>query len=241
MRSSPKKPVLALFDIDGTLLHSGGAGKRAMVAAFRDLFGCENGFADVQMAGRTDPEIVREALQKQGIAWDPALVEAFRRRYLELIGPELEAPSPTKRLMPGIPAVLDALQALGFVTLGLLTGNWRGGAEAKLSHFGINGYFRLGAFADDAEQRDRLLPFALQRMRQLTGLAIPPERVVVVGDTIRDIECARPHGAVTLAVATGGNTAAELAAASPDYLLADLSDSAAVVRIFTFLARSAGR
>lgn len=229
--------LLALFDIDGTLLHSGGAGKRAMIAAFRDVFGCADGFADVQMAGRTDPEIVREALAKQGIPWDTRLVEAFRRRYLELIGPELAVPSATKRLLPGIPAVLDALQGLGFVTLGLLTGNWKEGARAKLVHFGIDGYFRVGAFADDAEERERLLPFALARAQELTGIMIRPQDVVVVGDTIRDIECARPHGAVTVAVPTGGNSMAELAEADPDFLLADLSDCGAVTDIFRALAR----
>ncbi len=241
MGVSATKPVLALFDIDGTLLHSGGAGKRAMVAAFREVFGCEDGFAGVRMAGRTDPEIVREALRKQGLPWDDALVAVFRQRYLDLLGPELERPSPAKRLMPGIPAVLEALQALGFVTLGLLTGNWREGAHAKLAHFGIDGYFRLGAFADDAEQRERLLPFALRRLRGLNGMTVPPQRVVVVGDTVRDIECARPHRAVALAVATGGNTLAELAAARPDYLLADLADSAAVTEIFASLAADSGQ
>jgi phosphoglycolate phosphatase-like HAD superfamily hydrolase len=231
-----RRHLLALFDIDGTLLHSGGAGKRAMIAAFRDVFGRENGFANVAMAGRTDPEIVREALAKQGIPWNPALVEAFRRRYLELIGPELAQPAPNKQLLPGIPAVLDALRTLGFVTLGLLTGNWREGAYAKLGYFGIDGYFRVGAFADDAEERDRLLPFALARAREATGLPLKPQDVVVVGDTTRDIDCARPHGAVTLAVATGGNSIEELASAAPDYLLPDLSDTEAVGRIFWELA-----
>ncbi len=227
-----RRHLLALFDIDGTLLHSGGAGKRAMIAAFRDVFGRDNGFADVAMAGRTDPEIVREALHKQGIPWKAELVEAFRKRYLELLGPELQRPVPNKRLLPGIPAVLEALRELGFITLGLLTGNWREGAYAKLHHFGIDGYFRLGAFADDAEERDRLLPFAMARMQQVTGVAVRPQDVVVVGDTTRDIDCARPHGAVALAVATGGNSTEELARARPDFLLADLSDTAAVIKIF---------
>lgn len=227
-----RRHLLALFDIDGTLLHSGGSGKRAMIAAFGEVFGRQNGLADVAMAGRTDPEIVREALHKQGIPWSEDRVEAFRKCYLELIGPELRRPAPNKRLLPGIPAVLEALRDLGFVTLGLLTGNWREGAQAKLRHFGIDGYFQLGAFADDAEERDRLLPFAIARMRQLTGLAVRPQDVVVVGDTTRDIDCARPHGAVALAVATGGSSPEELAKARPDYLLADLSDIAAVIKIF---------
>ena len=215
---------LLLFDIDGTILNSGGAGKRAMVRAFEEVWGVSDGFRGIHMSGKTDPFILRQALEQAGLATDKTKTEAFKSRYFELLSIEIEKPNAFKKLMPGILALIRHLHEEPTVELGLLTGNWRRGAELKLGHFGLFGFFKVGAFGDDSEDRNQLLPFALKRFAEQNGSPLPIENVYVIGDTPRDVQSAQPYGAKTVAIATGTYSLDQLRAESPDFLFPDLKN-----------------
>ncbi len=224
---------LILFDIDGTLLHSGGAGKDAMIRAFEEVFGVRDGFAGIHMSGKTDPGILREALEQAGLRWDEEAVGRFKKRYFELIGEELRKPRPSQKLMPGVRQLLDTLKARRDVVLGLLTGNWRESGLVKLAHFGIDGFFEIGAFSDDSENREELLPFALERLRSRRGVELGPRDVWLVGDTPRDVACGIVHGAHVLGVGTGRYTEEELLRAGATRTVPDLSNTRRVVELLT--------
>ncbi len=223
---------LVLFDVDGTLVLTGGAGGRGMTLALRDVLGVEDGFAGIPMPGRTDPLILADALERLGHAGDEAMRESFYDRYLEHLGREIHTPAAGtfKGVLPGVREVLDALASRQDVMLALLTGNFREAARVKLEHFDLWRYFRCGAFGDDATERNDLVPVAVARAAACGLPALPADRVVVVGDTPLDVACARAAGAHAIAVATGGVDAATLRAAGADAVFEDLSDTDAVVR-----------
>lgn len=222
---------LLLFDIDGTLVLTGGAGQRAMNRAFDDVFGIPEAFAGVDLAGRTDTSIVADAFARQGIEADADTVTRFRARYLACLQEEVPRPGAGTRVLPGIAPLLDALEPQPRTFLGLLTGNYADAAEVKLAHFGLWRYFRCGAFGDDHGDRNHLVPVALERAR---ARGLPPHvetaHVVVIGDTPRDVACAHAHGARCLAVATGGYSRRTLEHAGADVVFEDLSDTRAVLR-----------
>lgn len=218
---------LLLFDIDGTLLTSGGAGERALRLGFRDRFGIDDDLSSVEIAGRTDSGIVREMLAAHRLPATPENIAAFLDGYLHHLAEEI--PRTPGRLLPGILPLLDALQPRADIVLALLTGNLARGAEIKLRHYGVWHFFEFGAFADDHHDRNQLGPFAQARARAQRGIEFPPERIFVLGDTPHDIACARAIGAKAIAIATGKFTRAELAAHAPDFLFDDLADSDAVL------------
>jgi len=225
-------PALILFDIDGTLLLSGRAGLRAMTRAFAQTFGVADAFAGTSFGGRTDSFLVSYALKAAGL---PDTVEnhaRFRDTYIPLLAEEIEHPGTGhKGLMPGVRELLEALGEHDHIHMALLTGNYRDAAEVKLTHFELWEFFEWGAFSDDAADRNALVPIARQRAETYD---VPPEagqRVIVVGDTPYDIECARVGGAQSIAVATGGHSMAELRAAGADIVLADLSDTEKVMAL----------
>jgi phosphoglycolate phosphatase-like HAD superfamily hydrolase len=212
--------VLLLFDIDGTLLTTGGVARRAFAAAVRDVFGVEDDLGGVEFAGRTEPLIVGDILERRSLRFRDGEEARFWDRLVAHM--ERQFVPPLGRLLPGVPAVLDAVQAEpGFAT-GLLTGNLSRVARVKLARFGLGSRFDFGAFGEEAPDRNALAQLAARRARERFGLS--PERIVVIGDTHRDVECARAAGAHAVAVATGGQSADELASHAPDLLLADLSD-----------------
>ena len=217
---------LLLFDIDGTLLATGGAGIRALELAARETFG-DGDLSVVEIAGRTDSGITRQLLAHHGHAVTPESVATFLDRYVVHLTRLL--PLTDGRLLPGIVALLDALKGRPDCVLALLTGNLARGAELKLAHYGVWHYFEFGAYADDHHDRNELGPFAIARALERHGIDFPPERIYVLGDTPHDIACARAIGARAVAIATGGHTRAELAAHAPDLLFDDLSDIAAVL------------
>ena len=219
--------TLLLFDIDGTLLTSGGCGERALRMAVRDEFGVEDDMRTIEIAGRTDTGIARQLLKKYGRAESNENIEAILQRYLYHL-PRL-LPEVRGRLLPGVGELLAALKPRSDVVLALLTGNLVRGAEHKLSHYGVWHYFEFGAFADDHHERDKLGPFALERARE-RGHDITVSRTFVIGDTPHDISCARAIGARAVAVATGGFRAEQLLPHSPDVLLNDLGDLSATLR-----------
>ena len=225
-------PALILFDIDGTLLLSGRAGLRAMTRAFDTTFGITDAFAGEHFGGRTDSYLVSKALQKAGLPDTPEQHERFKQNYLALLAEEIEHPGTGhKGLMPGARELLEALGDHHHLHLALLTGNYRDAAEIKLQHFELWNFFEWGAFSDDSADRNALVPIARSRAEtyDIPGEAI--ERVIVIGDTPHDIECARVAGARSIAVATGGFTIEQLKEAGADEVLTDLSDTDAVIAL----------
>jgi phosphoglycolate phosphatase len=225
-------PALILFDIDGTLLLSGRAGLRAMTRAFADTFGITNAFEGESFGGRTDSYLVSSALLRNGMPDTPEQHERFRQNYIPLLAEEIEHPGTGhKGLMPGARELLEALHDHHHLHLALLTGNYRDAAAIKLQHFELWDFFEWGAFSDDAADRNALVPIARMRAEtyDIPGEAI--ERVIVIGDTPHDIECARVAGAKSIAVATGGFTIEQLRDAGADEVLPDLSDTNRVLAL----------
>ncbi len=218
-----------LFDVDGTLVRTDGAGVRAMRLAFAEMFGPETGLDGVEYAGRSDAAIFRSALEKNGLPSDdfPDLVGRFRAVYNRHLGVALREAS-GGRVLPGVRELLGALQPRAEVRLGLATGNFREGAELKLRHFGLWRFFEGGAFGEDGEERAKLVATAISRMSDSDG-GSQGGAVYVIGDTVYDIEGARANGAIAVAVNTGGTSVERLRAAGPDLLFPDLSDWRAVL------------
>jgi len=219
---------LLLFDIDGTLITSGGAGETALKRAMKTRFGAEEDLQGISLAGATDALIARALLEKHGLGVSPENVTALLDSYLHFLGECM--PAHRGRVLPGMIPVLDALKARPDAVLALLTGNLVRGAEIKLRHYGVWDYFEFGAFADDHHDRNELGRFASARALEKHGEAFPPDRIFVIGDTPRDIECGRAIGAKTVAVATGNFTRAQLAEHSPDFLFDDFSDTSSVLK-----------
>jgi phosphoglycolate phosphatase-like HAD superfamily hydrolase len=205
---------------------------RAMDRAFTQVFGVERAFAGVQAGGRTDSFLVSQALTGAGLPDTRDVHERFKAAYLPLLAEEVRQPGHGRKgTMPGVPELIAAVRQRSALHLALLTGNYRGAAEIKLSHFGLWESFAFGAFSDDSGDRNALVPIARDRAR---AHGVPPEacgRTIVIGDTPHDVECAAAAGAVCLAVATGSFTRGALERAGADVVLDDLSDTAAVLRL----------
>jgi phosphoglycolate phosphatase len=212
---------LALFDIDGTLVHTGSAGVKAFAKVFATEFRAVDGFERLKFAGRTDVSLVREFFELHGIAATPENFERFFERYVYWLD-HILAGSRTIEC-PAVREFLGQCRALSRPPLlGLLTGNIRLGAEIKLRHFDLWTLFETGAFADDAEDRNQIAAVARERGARLLGGHLKPEEVLVVGDTPLDIRCGRSIGAKVLAVATGGATLEQLRAHQPDWAVESL-------------------
>lgn len=215
------KTKLVLFDIDGTLLTSGGAGVKALACALQDRFGIEDDLRTLQMAGRTDSGIAREIFQAHGIELTPENLGSFFDSYLRQLGRLL--PLSPGKLLPGISELLRRMAAMDHVALGLLTGNIEAGAKLKLAHFGVWDYFQFGAYADDHHDRNELGHFARTRASELHGCSFSAEDIFVLGDTVHDINCARAIGAKAVAICTGGCSWEQLREHHPEFLFPDLS------------------
>jgi phosphoglycolate phosphatase-like HAD superfamily hydrolase len=224
---------LVLFDIDGTILVAGGAGRRAIHRALLEVFG-NIGPSDHRFDGKTDPQIVRELMRHVGHADDhiDARMRELLDRYVVCLGEELRAAPAGMVVFPGVRALLDELDERADIVLGLLTGNLDDGARAKLAAAGIDPErFVVGAFGSDSERRDQLPAIAQQRTRERLGVDIAGRDVIVIGDTPADVTCARTIGARAIAVATGQYTIDELASYAPAAVFDDLSDTAAVLGV----------
>jgi phosphoglycolate phosphatase-like HAD superfamily hydrolase len=185
------------------------------------VFGIEDAFNKIDMMGRTDPSILREALDSYNLDWDIKNVNKFKEIYLHLLVDELEVPRSGKRICPGVLPLLNSLKNYSNIILGLLTGNWRHGAFLKLRHFKLDNYFALGAFADDSSERKDLVPVVLERGEKNMGLKVEKHNVYVIGDTPLDVLAAKPHNVQTIGVATGFHSLKDLAISEPDYLFKD--------------------
>ena len=203
--------TLWLFDIDGTLVDTGGAGMQALKDAARDFFGAEG--PELDLAGSTDSGIVADMFRHFGREPDEAAVPSFYALYLGRLEHHLGDGGFPGRVLAGVAEILDELAGRGGITVGLLTGNIEGGARAKMLHFGLDRHFCFGAYGCDHPDRNMLGPIALERAAAHAGKTFTPRETLVIGDTPKDIACARAMGARCLAVATGTIRAEDLAGA----------------------------
>lgn len=214
---------LVLFDIDGTLIRTGGAGVRAFGSVFEEVFGHSTGTEKIHFAGRTDSSLVREMLENHNMAATRENIDRFFARYERWLRHWLTELG--GHICPGVEVFMQhCVERSSPPVIGLLTGNVRAGARIKLEHFGIWERFAMGAFGDDHEDRNELAVIAWQRGREHLGNGLGAEEILVVGDTPRDVACARHIGAKVVGVTTGGATRDELAATKPDWLVNDLSE-----------------
>ncbi|HEU5185332.1 MAG TPA: HAD family hydrolase [Gemmatimonadaceae bacterium] len=224
------RPVrLVLFDIDGTILRSNGAGRRAMMAALHEVFGAM-GPEDHRYDGKTDPQIVREVMRLEGHHDEhiDERMDALMALYLTRL--ERELASGGTFVYPGVRELLAALEARSDTVLGLLTGNLAEGAQAKLRAAGIDpGRFRVGAFGSDHEHRPELPAVARRRAQSELGIDLQGHHLVIIGDTPADIECGRSLGVRAIGVATGSYTVEELLEHNPHAVFETLEDTERVV------------
>jgi phosphoglycolate phosphatase-like HAD superfamily hydrolase len=216
--------TLVLWDIDNTLLYTGGAGSIGMRRAFADLYGVEDAFRRVEFSGRTDSAIFRDAAREHGL--DDAQLATEQARFLDGYLPHLRTAlhATAGRLMPGVPELLAALAGMDGVLQALGTGNFRAAGEIKLHHYGIAEYFPgvLGGFGEDSESRDQVIGMAIERLSNGSR----PQRVVIIGDTPHDAAAAVANSALCLGVATGKDSVEVLQDAGAHVAVADLSDTA---------------
>ena len=228
------KRRLVLFDIDGTLLLSRGAGRRAILVAMQDWLETADRarLGEVRFDGKTDPQIVTELLQAVGVA-DPdraERIDLILDRYLRQLEVELARPDHVTDVMPGIPDLLARVEQAADGVLGLLTGNVAPGARLKLQSAALDpDRFRIGAYGSDHPDRGALPPIAAQRAREYFGREPRGEEIVIIGDTPADMTCGRSVGARAIGVATGGYSTAELRSAGAAAAFANLTDTEAVM------------
>ena len=213
---------LFLFDIDGTLLTTDGAGRAALKSAGADLFAIEEDLRTINVSGSTDTSIVEEILLHHALEASTANVNRYLGGYLVWLKQHLASQSGA--ILPGVISLLDLLTQDG-QAMGLLTGNVRRGAEIKLSAHGIWARFNFGAFGDDNSDRNQLGPIAKRRAEAALKTEFARQDIFVIGDTPKDIACARAFGAVAVAVATGRYSLANLSEHQPDHLCRDLADT----------------
>lgn len=221
-------PKLILFDVDGTMVDSGGAGKEALTHTLEDLVGITDGFHSVSFVGKTDMQILREALSKHGLEFEPRLMAGFLDRYPDHLKAAMV--TRTSRLKPRVRELLLRLQAKNGFFLGLLTGNVEVGARMKLEPFSLNSFFPFGAFGDDEEDRNLLLPVAVRRLVERKGVSVDYANCVVIGDTPLDVACAKAFGAPCIAVGTGPCPIEDLYSTDADLVLQDFTDTDLIVR-----------
>jgi phosphoglycolate phosphatase-like HAD superfamily hydrolase len=221
---------VCLFDIDGTLISSGGAGKHALEQALASEFGISRTLDKLLFSGRTDRAIMQDLFRLHALEESPPNRQRLRAAYLRHLPGCLAAAQ--GRILPGIAALLEQLRARDRVAVGLLTGNLRDGARIKLGHFGLFDQFAFGGFGDEHLDRDDVAREALAAVHERFDGSVRPEHIWVVGDTPLDVRCARSIGARVAAVATGWHSAQELAQHQPDLLLTNLSDPSPMLRLW---------
>ena len=222
---------LILFDIDGTLVNTLGAGRAAIGTAITEVYGETGPLDDFDFRGRTDPSIVRGLLRSVG--WKDESIDSSMpsvwNLYYERLEDELARLANAVDVYPGVPRLLDELEEHGGYAIGLVTGNMEEGANRKLAACGLAHRFAFGAYGSDSERREILPPVALERAQSLLGRTFDMTEAVVIGDTPEDIRCARANGARVICVATGRHSEDDLAAYDPDAIFGDLSNTGEVM------------
>ena len=218
---------LLLFDIDGTLVNTGGAGVESLKMTVRNRFRTEDDLRDIEIAGKTDRAIIRDILCKYRVDPTEENITSFAREYID--GLPLCLSRTRGRVLPGIQQVLERLKPQPHIVLALLTGNLQEGARLKLQHYGLWDFFEFGAFADDHYDRNQLGAFARKRAQLKHGHDFDAADIDVIGDTNHDIACGKAFGARTIAVATGSWSRERLQGCAPDFWFDDFSDADDVI------------
>lgn len=218
-----------LFDVDGTILRSHGAGKQSMMEAASQVFSTTGEMETFNFQGKTDPFILYRSLEMEGFSPEEIdlAIPRFKELYFKIL--EYNLKNLGAELLPGLMDVLNALDMEPSIICGLLTGNFRGGAMRKLDYFGLFNRFSVGVYGDDTWDRNQMPLIASNRIRDDLGEEVLSSDITIIGDTIYDIECGREFGAKTIAVATGWTDADELKSHNPDFFFHDLSDTNAVM------------
>lgn len=219
---------LLLFDVDGTLLRANGGGKTAIKQAVSTVTGETASTDDVTFSGRTDPAIFRDVLRSNGLPVGEDIVDRVIRAYVDRARETIH-PSNVDRLHAA-ETLLSLLSQRSDVFLGLVTGNVESIAYHKLQTVGLAQYFSVGAFGNDHGDRNKLPPLAADRAAEIADRAFSPSQTVVIGDTSRDVDCARAAGAHAVVVCTGHPNRSDLASAAPDLLLDDFSKPETIVK-----------
>lgn len=222
---------ICLFDIDGTLIASGGAGKAALECALTAEFGVEEILPKLQLSGRTDTAIVHDLLTIHDIEPTPESVDRIKNAYLRQLPKSLA--NSTGNVLPGIQSLVSELHQREDVAIGLLTGNIRAGAKIKLGHYQLVDYFDFGGFGDNHFHRNDVARDALTEVQKRFHGQVNVEDILVIGDTPLDIQCARAIGAKAVAVATGWHSEDELTGHQPDLFLHDLSDPTPLLALWS--------
>ena len=224
---------LILFDIDGTLLLTGGAGKMAFDRVFAELYQIQGAWQNIHPDGRTDPSLIAELFESNlGRRVGSEEMEQVQRAYGLAMKQSLQE-APRFRLMPGVPVLLETLRDRELGLMGLATGNFEETAYLKLDHAGLREFFSFGGFGSDHRDRLSLTRCALERGKQCLGRFPDPEEVFLVGDSVHDIRCGKLLGITTVAVATGSTPRETLKAHRPDFLLDSLEPIEEVLEIFS--------
>ncbi len=220
---------VCLFDIDGTLIHTAGAGIAALRTTMQTVYGCDASRTEVVTTGRTDRAIVEELFEIHGVESSDENWQVYLAAYLEHLPVSLAAcPG---RVLAGIPELLALLAQREDVVLGLLTGNSHPAAQHKLGHYGLNEYFTFGGFGGDHIDRDDVARLALAEVHARFNGSIAPDRIHVIGDTPLDVRCARAIGARAIAVATGTHDLVALRESNPDLLVEDFVDASPLLEL----------
>lgn len=214
---------LFLFDLDGTLVSTGGAGLRALSKAFKEIYGINDAHLRINPAGKTDPAIFREVITVfLGRETTTLEIETISDCYLGHLKEEMRGANP--KILEGVFGFLEKVSAIKDIVIGLGTGNLEKGARLKLEPAGLNRFFPFGGFGSDHEERSEVLRWGHRRAQDRTRQEIAPASVFVIGDTPLDVAAAKQAGFCSVAVATGRSGRAELAAGQPDFLLSTLTD-----------------
>jgi len=215
---------LLLFDIDQTLINSGGAGLRALDRACEKVLGLKNAMQGISPHGKTDPAIAREILRVRldRTSRDGSDIPSILEAYVSFLKEEVQL-SPAYRVLPGIVSLLEEMLDRQEVVLGLATGNIELGARIKLERGGLNRYFEFGGFGSDSEDRTELVRRAAEKAADKIGASIPPSNIFVIGDTPLDIDAGNRAGFKTIGVGTGSYSAEQLLAAGATAAVADVS------------------
>ncbi|MFH1303123.1 MAG: HAD family hydrolase [Planctomycetota bacterium] len=222
---------ICLFDIDGTLIDTGGAGQRSILHMLEEEFQVSAPVEGIPTAGRTDHAIMVDLFKYFDIPNTSQNRKRFETGYLKLLAEKLKEQQ--GRVLPGIQAILETLSQQAHIDLGLLTGNFEHGARQKLEHYELNRFFDFGAYGDFHADRNDVAQEALKQIQQRhTSESLADTSIWVIGDTPSDIHCARAIGANVIAVATGVYSLEELKACEPDYLFAHFEETEPVLALF---------